>query len=77
VRLAAAISMTTLDQLQPGDWLTGSEGTHWKVRNPAVRNGYVRLEAIDAAELEITTDQFAKRLAAGEFEPATVPEGQR
>ena len=69
--------MTTLNQLQDGDWITGSEGTHWKVRNPTDPDGYVRLEAIDAAELKIKTDQFAARLAAGEFEPATVPEGQR
>jgi hypothetical protein len=69
--------MTTLDQLQPGDWLTGNEGTHWKLCNPAVRNGYVRLEAIDAAEIEIQTDQFATRLDAGEFERTTAPEGHQ
>jgi hypothetical protein len=66
--------MSAIDQLQKGDWIKGAEGTHWVVTNPDDYHNYVRLMAVDDAELKIKTEQFVKRLNNGEFEPTTPPE---
>ena len=67
--------MSAIDHLHAGDWVRGNAGTHWKLLTPDDWDNYVQLAApADDAELKMTTDQFAARLAAGEFEPTTAPE---
>jgi hypothetical protein len=62
--------MSALAQLQAGDWLTGPDGTQWRIGNADGRHDTVHLEASTGGDLWVARDELRCNLADGTFDHA-------
>jgi hypothetical protein len=70
--------MSALAKLQAGDWLTGPDGTQWRVVDPTDRHDTVHLEADAGTDCWVARDECRRKLVDGTFEHTTErPEGER
>jgi hypothetical protein len=69
--------MSVLDQLQRGDWITGPDGTHWRVVDPTDHHDTVHLEAATGGDLWVARDELRCNLADGTFDHSHRAEGHQ
>jgi hypothetical protein len=59
--------MSTVEQIQRGDRITGPNKTLWRVVDPDDRHDTVWLEAESGGDLWIDQDELHRQLAAGTY----------
>jgi hypothetical protein len=52
--------MSTVEQITPGDWITGPDETRWRVVD--IDEGYVWLEAKSGGDLWVSRDELQRKL---------------